>query len=82
MENFKVKLTKLSDNKNNLRTNEIIGECFDLPTEGKCFTLFGEGIEFGTRVVQTSLVQSVERTDNVVRFKTLNSSYQLDIFYS
>lgn len=74
-EQILVKMTKLSDNQNALRTNEIEGFCFELPQVGQPFVMYGEGIEFGTRIVSTSLVQEV--ADN--KFKTLNSQYQLDV---
>lgn len=76
---FKVKLTKLSDNKNAIRTNDVVRACFNLPELNKSFTMFGAGIEFGHRMVTTSPVQNIEFLDDVVRFNTMNSSYQLEI---
>lgn len=72
-----VKLTKISDNQNNLRTNEVIGYCDELPVIGKSFIMFGEGIEFGTRMVSTSVVKEYNQETNV--FKTLNSQYKLEL---
>lgn len=72
-----VKLTKISDNQNNLRTNEVIGHCDELPVIGKSFIMFGEGIEFGTRMVSTSVVKEYNQEANV--FKTLNSQYKLEL---
>lgn len=70
-----VKLTKLSNNTNRLRTNEVTGTCYKLPELGQPFVMFSEGIEFGTRMVSTSIVQEI----NDLIFKTLNSEYRLEI---
>lgn len=80
-----VKLTKISDNKNNLRTNEIIGYCLSLPTVGKSFTIFGEGIEFGTRMITTSLVVEMSEQDSdekIIIFRTQNSLYRVELLDS
>lgn len=79
METYKVKVTKLSDNKNAFRTNDMFGVCVELPTPEKCFLMFGEGLEFGTRLFRSSLVQSVEQIGDSITFVTLNSTYRLDI---
>lgn len=70
----KIKLTKVSSNTNALRTNEIIGTCAALPEVGFHFVMYSDGIEFGTRIVQTSLVQEI----NGDLFKTENSEYKLE----
>jgi hypothetical protein len=85
---FKVKLVKVSANENKLRTNEIVGECKDLPQVGKPFSMTAEGIDFGTRWVQTSVVknvsQEIELHEDGPRvhyflFDTENSQYRLEI---
>jgi hypothetical protein len=69
----------LSNKENALRTNEVVGACYELSEINKSFTIFGAGIEFGNRMVTTSPVQNIEFLDDFVRFNTLNSSYQLEI---
>lgn len=58
---YAVKFSKLKNDHNRLRTDEILGKTQELPQVGKQFVLFGEGLEFGTRCVNTSPVKSVER---------------------
>lgn len=74
---IKVKMVKISNNENALRTNEISGICFSMPKVGEQFRIFSEGIDFGTRVVTTSLVQEIFEGGKF--FKTLNSEYQLEV---
>ena len=76
---YKVTLTKLSNNKNALRTSDVVGACFNLPEIDKPFRIFGAGIEFGNRMVTTSPVKSIEIIDDVIRFNTLNSTYSLKV---
>lgn len=73
---IKCKLIKTSSNQNKLRTNEIEGIA-TIPIVGKSFILIAKGLEFGTRHVQTSIVQSVESSEKEINFTTLNSSYKL-----
>lgn len=77
----KVKLTKIESNHNNLRTNEIEGVSLDLPEVGKSFYLVGESLTEGmdARVVTTTEIKSLEKTDNEYTFKTLNSTYKLEV---
>jgi len=63
----------------NLRTNNIDGVCDQLPTVGQHFVMFGEGLEFGTRRINTSLVKSIDRNENSLVFDTENSIYELTI---
>jgi len=70
---YKCTLIKIESNHNNLRTNEMEGVCTDLPEVGKRFLIFGEGLEFGHRVITTTRVQEVE--GHV--FRTKNSTYEL-----
>jgi hypothetical protein len=70
-----IKLTKISANTNNLRTNQVIGKCFELPKNGEVFVMYAEGLEYGTRMVSTSLVQEVHEKG----FKTQNSEYALEV---
>lgn len=82
---LKATLTKLSDNQNALRTNTMSGVAHLLPTPNACFVILGEAIDKSVgdaRMIKTSLVQEVVSFDTHERrivFKTLNSTYQLDI---
>ena len=51
----------------------------ELPTEGKQFVFLGEGLEFGTRCVNTSIVKIVLQKDNEYIIHTESGSiYQVD----
>lgn len=76
---YQVRVTKLSDNKNAMRTESIEGEAQNLPEIGKSFVVIGEGLEFGHRLFNTSMVQNIEERDNKLIIKTLNSLYQVEI---
>ena len=72
------KLTKLSKNENELRTNSMEGEFWDPPIRGKRFAIIGEGIEFGDRVIYTSIVKEVKQTELGYEFDTEFSTYRLE----
>jgi len=75
---LKAKLIQIKSSHNNLRTKEVEGEIDKLPTIGESFLICGAGIEFGTRYVMTTPVQSLEKIDNkTFNFKTENSEYTL-----
>lgn len=79
---FVGKLTKLSDNINALRTNEVFGAFTEKPELGQSFVLTGESLEDKSpgmaRRVWTSLVETIEIVDETeIVFKTLNSQYKL-----
>ena len=76
---YQVKLTKLRSSHKNLRTDVVEGIALDLPKEGDYFQIFGEGLEFGTRVVTTTAIQKVEKLGNEYLFHTLNSTYKLEV---
>ena len=78
---MKVKLLKLQSTHNNLRTNEIDGECIDLPEIGQSFILLGEALnpDAKVRAIRTTPVQELKKEGNVMTFKTLNSIYELFI---
>ncbi len=79
----KVIFRKIKNNHNRLRTDEIEGETEELPTEGKAFTMFGEGLEFGVRVINTSLAIKVEKSFNLYTFETASGSvYQVEYLYT
>jgi hypothetical protein len=81
MKVYKVKLTKVESNHNNLRTNEIEGITQELPSVGKSFQLVGESLTQGmnARIVYTTEIQFVENMGNEYMFKTLNSTYKVEV---
>ena len=81
MKVYIVKLTKIESNHDHLRTNEVEGVTNILPEVGKNFTLIGEPLTDGAnvRIINTTEIKSVDKEENTIIFKTLNSTYQLDI---
>lgn len=79
------KLTKLSSNQNKLRTDEVLGEGIGEPVVGRSFTFVGESIDEeiktqgGARFVTTSIVTEVIEKDGATEFRTLNSTYRLEV---
>ena len=77
---YKCILTKIKSTHNNLRTDTIEGIAPNLPQKETCFYLYGQGLEFGTRLIATSLVKEIiNRTDESIDFETQNSTYNLKI---
>ncbi len=72
---YNIKFTKISNNVNKLRTIETLGFCHELPKVNERFTMWSEGIDFGIRLIQTSVVQEVTDTT----FKTTNSEYKVEL---
>lgn len=76
------KLTKISENKNALRTNSVMGEFVEYPEVGMPFFLFGKALDMTDpgyfRQVNTSVVQEVKKIDTGIEFRTLNSVYRLE----
>ena len=82
MKTYRVILTKMESNHNNLRTNEIEGDALFLPDVGKNFSVVGASLTPGLshRLIQTTEVKSVESTgENEFLFKTQNSTYKLQV---
>lgn len=79
---FYGKLTKLSDNNNSLRTNEIDGEFLDLPESGFSFIIIGESLtkDMPSRRVTTSKIIYIHYKNNVFHFQTINSKYKLEVY--
>lgn len=78
---YKVKLTRIKSNHENLRTNEVEGETQTFPPDlNKPFSLIGQSLSgLGYRFVQTTpIVELTEEAIGVYRFKTLNSEYTLE----
>lgn len=72
-------ITKLSRNKNALRTNGMVGEFNTPPEVGRSFSIFGESLTEGglLRAICTSRVQSVVEEKNGWKIQTENSSYRI-----
>jgi len=84
IEDFKVRLTKLSSNKNDLRTKDVIGRTSRLPMVGRSFELLGEPLEdeeANYRVVTTNLVfETVDKDNGSIEFMTRSGSqYRVEI---
>ncbi len=75
----KVRLTKIKSSHSNLRTDVIEGETRALPAIGSGFVMFGKGLEYGTRMVYTTAIQSLIRTGDEIQFETANSTYLLEV---
>lgn len=78
---FKVLLTKVESNHNNLRTNEIEGATLALPEIGKGFDMSGEPLDpaMAVRVINTTEIKELEQNGDEFTFKTLNSTYKLKV---
>lgn len=78
----KVKLTKIESIHNNLRTNEVIGYCWNLPTVGERFMIWEEP-KFENVVIReviTTTIKEVEQIyEKIWEFKTQNSTYYLEL---
>ena len=77
-------LRRISSRHNNLRTDEIEGTYNFEPELHHSFLMFAEALNpavkelGGYREVQTTQITSIERTGNIVRFTTANSTYELE----
>lgn len=75
---YKVKITKISTNPNAMRTPDMVGICQELPKEGEIFIMLGEGLEFGTRCFNTSVIKSIVQEGNLFILQTQNSVYHVE----
>lgn len=79
------KVSQLEDakiGKDPLRTSIVTGYFFEEPKEGSSFLIFSEPLnkkEDHIRQVSTSVVCEVTVSESKVRFKTMNSVYELVI---
>ena len=79
---MKTKIIKIASNHNNVRTPTMEGDCADIPRVGEPFTITGKSLSFsgGIRVIETTQVKSIIKIrENYYEFKTLNSTYGLEI---
>ena len=81
MKSYRVRLNKIISTHENLRTSEVEGESLALPTIGEGFILIGKSLTEGAnaRLVVTSEIKEVEQDGIDYVFKTLNSTYRLEI---
>ena len=75
------KLTKLSSNENDLRTNEVVGEFMNPPVEGRSFIMFAESIhpDGFARMIGTSRVMHITKGCGECVIQTENSEYKLEL---
>lgn len=75
------KLTKLVSLHQNLRSDEIVGGCLEVPRKGKMFTLFAKPLvrQADLRVITTTEVTKIARKGKVYEFQTVNSIYKLEL---
>lgn len=82
---YQARLTKITSNHNNLRTNSMVGEISDIPKIGFPFIIsnqdpLNKNIGANGRLIFTTNVVSVDKkTDIEYEFKTVNSTYKLEI---
>ena len=78
---LRVKLTKIESTHTNLRTNEMEGRTGSIPEVGHDIRIFGEGIEFGMRMIHTTEVKesTFDKETKIFTFKTQNSTYSLEV---
>lgn len=76
------RLTKISDNNNSLRSNEILGVFFAPPTVNYSFTIYAAPLDCSKdyREVSTSKITAVSTEGEKIIFKTMNSYYMLEVF--
>ena len=81
MEMIPCKLTKLSTNENELRTNEVEGAFMNPPVEGRSFVMFADPIEKGAfaRMIATSRVTRMDVAVKEYVLHTENSMYRIEL---
>lgn len=79
---YQGRLTKIYSNHINLRTNEIVGFFEALPNFGEHFQIISEPLDktMDYRIVTTTPITELTCYDNVYRFRTINSEYELELF--
>lgn len=62
-----------------IRTDEVVGNCHELPVVGSSFAMFSEPLTkgMGVRWITTSTIQKVTPLEDCVMIDTLNSTYKL-----
>jgi hypothetical protein len=78
----KVKLSKIVSTHSILRTNTVEGKISLVPIVGKTFAMMAKSIDPDGwfRHVETTIIQSIEEINETkIQFKTLNSTYELEL---
>lgn len=81
---YKVKLTKIQSDHNNIRSNEIIGVTSFLPKMGERFLMLSEALDksqgANARYIETSPITNIFKvSDNIMTLHTTYSIYELEI---
>ena len=85
---YLIHLKRISSANNNLRSNDIWGQCRELPAIGQRFQMTADPLEYSIeygyqRYISTSPIVSLEvvKKDyhDIVNFLTFNSTYSLTI---
>lgn len=81
MKQYQVSLTKVSDNKNAMRTQSIVGIAPKLPVKNSAFVVIGDSLTPGNnaRIVTTSLIKEVVQNGNEYEIMTQNSAYKVTV---
>ena len=79
---YQGKLTKISSTHINLRTNEVVGFFETLPELNEPFQIVSEPLDstMDFRQVTTTPIKNLTVYDNLYRFSTANSEYELEVF--
>lgn len=81
---YRVKMTKIQSDHNNVRTNEVVGITSSLPKIGERFQILSEALDksngANARYVETSPIESLKSScENTIIMKTHYSTYELEI---
>lgn len=72
-----VTLFRICSTHSNVRTDTVEGSCTELPSLQKGFTMWGKGLEFGTRLLFTTPILALATVGKSILFQTRNSTYTL-----
>lgn len=80
---YDCKLTRISSNHQNVRTDEIVGWCEELPAKGKAFHMQGPPLYSGDirNMVTTPIIDTKAVGWGTVEFHTANSHYRFELLY-
>lgn len=81
MKAYKVLLTKIESSHTNLRTPTVEGLTLELPVVEKNFSLSAAPLTPGAivRRIDTTAIQEVVQEGSVYTFRTLNSTYKVEV---
>ena len=78
---LQVRLTKLSDNANGLRTATVVGFLLQPPVIGESLTIIAESLDdcdADYRQITTSTILSIDKQESTLTVVTRNSTYRLE----